>query len=811
MKLPFSLPFGKKDKPEYFLALLLRNEKVNAVIFEETQGKVRVIGQQEEYFQKQLEDTNEEELLEAIDKAISTAESHLPEGVETQKTIFGVKESWVENAKIKPQHLGFLKKISENLGLSPIGFIVIHEAIVHLMQKEEGAPVSAILVEIDKTAIVVSLIRAGKIVETKSSPIEKSIPETVDQVLHHFDYEILPSRIILFNGVDEEKLTQSFISHSWSRQLPFLHVPQIKALPHGFDAQAVLAGAASQMGFEVLGKTAALPKQKTTEIEKKENIIDSHIEKGEETPEEDIEKKMVDAEVDEEVDEKDNQLETEKAISEPFTPEEEKTLEDEIKAIEHKEKELPKKAVLDHSASIKTGKSFGFVKEKDMHIKKPVERIEEEAVVEIPTEKSVLRTPNRNAKAILVVFSSFLLFLKNLPIKPLLAGATSVIATVGRRLPANKKFVIFPPLILFVVLLVFLTYIFMVKAAVTLFVEPKIAEREQSVLFATGEPTDIENNILSARLLEVTEEGTMKVDTTGKKEIGEKAKGNITILSSQTKEQTFPSGTSITSSNNLVFVLDKEVKISSSSGITDVKSVTATVTAKNIGKEYNLPSGTKFSVGNLDKSSVEAKNDGAFAGGSKKEIDAVSKADHDKLLKELPKTLEEKAKEKAKEKETEKDVILPTFTKITIDNEDFSKEVGEEAGEVSIKATVTYQTLIYGKNDLRELAKKVLENSLSGMTTTDDSLSVDVKDVKEKDDTSFQTTLQIKASLLPKLNVEELGTAIAGKSYDEANEILKKTPQVKETEVMLQPNIFFLPKLLPRRSQNISFSITPNE
>ena len=185
MNLPFIKNFNKKILPSYFLVLILRDEKAQAVIFEEIEGKAKIIGRKEEYFSSSIDEASSDEFLEVLDKAISQAESSLPENIQTQKTIFGVKESWTDKDQIKKEYLAKLKKASEELGLTPIGFLVISQAISHLLQKEEGAPISAILAEVNRKTVTITLIRAGKIIETKSSEIHESIPFTVDTVLKH--------------------------------------------------------------------------------------------------------------------------------------------------------------------------------------------------------------------------------------------------------------------------------------------------------------------------------------------------------------------------------------------------------------------------------------------------------------------------------------------------------------------------------------------------------------------------------------------------------------------------------------------------
>ena len=78
------------------------------------------------------------------------------------------------------------------------------------------------LSQINKKTITITLIKAGKILKTSMAKIEDSIPKTTDRILHHFtNFEVLPSRIILFDDKENEHLIQEFINHSFSKSLPF--------------------------------------------------------------------------------------------------------------------------------------------------------------------------------------------------------------------------------------------------------------------------------------------------------------------------------------------------------------------------------------------------------------------------------------------------------------------------------------------------------------------------------------------------------------------------------------------------------------
>lgn len=754
MKLSINLPFGKKEKKEYFLALLLREEEVNAVIFEESLGKVQVVGEHEKHFETSIEHTSAEDLLEDLDETISTAESSLPSNIETHKTIFGVKEDWVEGSAIKKEYLTKLKRISDSLGLSPIGFLIIQEAIAHLMQKEEGAPVSAILLEVGSQNLAVSLIRAGRILETKRARIEDDIPTTTDRILHHFtQYEVLPSRIVIFDEGNAEELSQAFIGHLWTKSLPFLHVPQITVLPKGFDARAVLFGAATQMGFEVLGDVA--------KEELSKQVVKSHQKE-----------------------------------------EKNKTLQE---VIEASEIETVSKKPLHKKAIEESEESFGFIREKDItpKISHP-QKMQEEIALHYTLGTLA------NIKSILTNLFGvvFLLFSK----------AKNVFASLHLPIPnvtkLGKMFFIPPFAIAFIILLLLL-YIFGLKADITLTFRPKIIEERQNVVFSQRPSTDAQSNHIQATLFDVQEEGSTTIAATGKKEVGDKAKGSVTIYNSSLSEgKTFTKGSIITYSNNLDFVLDNSVSVASASGdASSIQSSTAkvSITAKDIGKEYNLPSGTKFSVGSLSQTTVIAKNDAAFSGGSKKEITVVTKADLDKASSELIKKLSDKAKEDATKKISDDQALLPVFIESELSKQDFSKKAGDEAETLTLKATASFKGISYKKSDIEKFAKTILATKQQDMTFSDNGISYAVEKAQSSKDQNVQAVLTMKASLIPKIDTKKLSKDVAGKSFEEMQALLYKLPQASDVRIKLFPSLPFFPKLLPRRSENIKFSVTTHD
>lgn len=771
MKLPIHLPFKKQNDKQYYLSLLLSDEKLHATIFAENNGKIEVIGEKETHIPVPLEAVPEEQLLDYLDKTISAAETSLPDNFETRKTIFGVKDTWIEDTKIKKEYLTKLKKVCDALGLTPIGFLVIHEAIAHLLQNQEGAPVSAILVEHGTHELAISILRAGKLLETKRVPVEASIPHTIDKALLHFtNYEILPSRLILFGGKAHEKLSQELISHQWSKTIPFLHVPQIKVLPTVFEAKSLLFGAASQMGFEVIDKfdmpTIPSEGENFTVVANNDDEKQTHHE--------------------------------EKAADDTFGFVEEKDVATDKK--EHEEDSDDKDEIKEDE-----DEANGDEGEED----EEVEAFNQEFFA----AEHEADSPTRKKSAVALQKLQHTLAASLVKIKPLFAKIPAPAFLAKFPIMKQNKWLIFiPPTVIGLLLFFFISYIFFLKATVVIQIDPKTIEKTQDITFSTKQATDTSQSIIAAQSVSVDEQGSAQTPATGKKEVGDKAKGSVTIYSRISQSKTFSAGTVLSGPNGLKFTLDKDVSVASSSGDASASPATAngSVTASDIGKESNLPSGSKFTIAGFSEGDVVAKNSDAFSGGSKQEITIVAKADIAKITDTVPKQLEEKAKGDLQAKLDSGKSLLPLILGTTIDKKTFSKNVGDEASSVSVDATVSFDSAAFSKSEVDSFALTILSSENSDLSPSKNSVSYTLSDITEKNG-DISATIHIKGFLLPKIDKNSIAQQIAGKSFTDAKETMKKLPQVKDADITLHPPLPFFPSLLPRLSKNITVEVATNE
>ena len=251
----FMLKLSKDEleTKEYFFALEIDIDRVKSAIWtiEENQTKLVSLGETQSY-------QNEEDLLESVDASLSSAiEKFSPGGQmkEPNKVIFGLSTDWIDQNKILPEKAEILKKISQKLELTPLGFMVVPEAIAHWLKKLEGVPPTAILIGLSAKRIVVSLIDLGRVIQTSLVVRSENLGADLAEGLSRLEKGTpFPARILLYDGEEKiEQARQDLINWPWPEEkITFLHLPKVEILPADFDIKAIVLASASQMA-EVQG------------------------------------------------------------------------------------------------------------------------------------------------------------------------------------------------------------------------------------------------------------------------------------------------------------------------------------------------------------------------------------------------------------------------------------------------------------------------------------------------------------------------------------------------------------------------------
>lgn len=358
----------------------------------------------------------------------------------------------------------------------------------------------------------------------------------------------------------------------------------------------------------------------------------------------------------------------------------------------------------------------------------------------------------------------------------------------------GKFGVIFGVVIIFVSL--FLNEYFFHRAQLTVYLPSQIIKKELT--------EEVEFKTASA-----TADFSQSTATTGKKAIGDKAKGNVNFHNFDSNERIFSKGTKLTA-NGLEFILDSDVKVASSTiaadGSAKLPGKTAgSITASSIGSEGNLGKGQRFKVDDLSIDNFFAINDQALSGGSKREVRTVSEADQEKLTTGI---LSKAKKEVKPPSLTNKESIAADLTEIELDEEKFSKEIGEESDSVSLTAKAGATFYFYNRADLNKKILSELKKDLkSGFRIDESNLSYKITNSEIKKDL-LKIDLQINTKAVKEFDQDKAIAKIVGRSQSQLEKILKSEAEVQAYDVAIKEPLPLLKNLLPFFKKNITLKVS---
>ena len=730
--------FKKQEEHENFWSLVLGKNLVDSAIWRVVEQKTEIIAHGGAFPYLEGDTTS---LTEAADGSLSNAASQLPEGAHVpKKVVFGLSPNQLEDGEIKKEFIEILKVLSKELDLSPAGFVVIPEAITHLLKVQEGAPPNAILVGSSEEFLEITLVQNGKILGTtevgRSMSTGQDLAEGLARLPKVGQY---PTRVLVYNhkAADIQSTKNNLLETDWDKVgLTFLHTPKVEVLPEDSCTQAVsLAGGAEVGHATALVETKNREEEPEGEPEEKEPSIEKT--EVEETVEEDASGEASDE---------------------------------------------------SHVSNIKTisPKEFGFKEGQDA----------EASGFAVPISRALPESPQPPVHEI----SS----LKKNPLSEILALISDLRMPNMSRAGSfrGNKLYLAGIAVLSGIVGIGLLYWFLPSAQVSVYVAPKSYEKKIEFATSTQDIEDIQGKVIPARALEVEKTINKETSTTGTAKVGDRAKGEVTIYRVGA-EVTLPKGT-VLSSGSFKFTLDDDIKVASgSAGPSSLGKNTeeATVTASDIGSDFNLSSGTSFKIGTFSAESMTANNEKAFTGGSSREVPAVAKSDLEDLEEDAKNELQTGANEALKEKLNENEVLIPADVETIITTKDFSSKVGDEAQTVSVKLTGKVKFFAVSRTHIKELL--TTQSQLpEGFSLKEQQLEIEATN-KGKDN----YVANIKANLLPKVDPQNLAQRIAGKSLRVARDILSTTPGYKRAEMKIKFKFPGPLSTLPQRAQKIAVEV----
>ncbi|MCR4263534.1 MAG: baseplate J/gp47 family protein [Candidatus Roizmanbacteria bacterium] len=666
------------------------------------------------------------------------------------QVIFGLPDTYVDGEKIRDEKLPHLKQIAESFSLTPLGFVVVPEAIAHFMGAEDGAPPTAILLGIEQDTLTFSLFRVGTSAKTVHVTRTDSFVENLESGIKQFTAEeILPSKIVLY-GEEEllEGIKEELLAYPWQDNEKFLHVPKIEVLPWEYSIEAVVHAGVSEMGSEPV--LTMDTQQSAPEIISDEESVSPVTHETEELEPSDPEK----------LDSGDDMPVKTSAAALGFTT------------------AMPATAAPAHPTA------------------EPA--IHHQPNVSPPLVEAVPRRTEELRKRLhhLTMPTLPRLAMPKLPALPSPHGL----------LPAAAIGVL-------IIAFLAGTVLFYPKATITLLAEPKVLEEEVTLKLNTSlSDIDIGAGEIPGKVYSVTVTESQNTDTTGTKTIGEKATGTIALINKSTSEKSFNKGT-VLGTSDISFTLDEDVKIASASDTgesLEYGKATTKATATKIGPVGNIESDMELTVDNISKSSAVARSQEKFSGGTEREINIVAKEDQESLLTKATGTLKDKAREQLSSQLGSDEKFLDESIAENIVEKKFNADVGDETEALSLDLVLEISQTSYKVDDINRFLEGYMKEQMEeGFRIDTEKSFFRVTKTEEDENGNIIFTANYHAFLLPEVTLDGFTDKVAGVSTEKLTSLVNDltSQNVVGYEITNSRSLPFFGSRMPLLKRNITVEV----
>lgn len=234
--------------------------------------------------------------------------------------------------------------------------------------------------------------------------------------------------------------------------------------------------------------------------------------------------------------------------------------------------------------------------------------------------------------------------------------------------------------------------------------------------------TDVSKNIIQTITKQIQKDISVDFDATGKKDIGTKAVGSVTIRNCDYSEGfTLPAGTEFTAANGQVFVSASAISVPGFSGSSSAcvlsgsssGKATIQVQASQSGDSYNN-TGAIYSIGSIPSGSKVDAQGTAMTGGTSKIASVVTAADIQKASQELVDLPTDGIKQQLTQQFTNGEFVIGDSFAAVQATPISTPAIGEEAtGKAKLTSKATYSITAIAKSELQVYLKEALTKQIT--------------------------------------------------------------------------------------------------
>ncbi len=231
-----------------FLGLIITSGSVQSLLLKIENGVVEL---EQRSKQKKYTDTTT-----AVQRTDEVLQDLGPESEQVSAVLFAVPHTWTKAGELADEKKPLLKKITDDLSLEPLGFIVTSEAVVE-KQLAKDARFSAVVVIVGVEHVTLSLVERGTVTGTVSVGRSGDLVGDLAEGLARFSNPsvenagYLPPQLLLASSDETDEalreVQQHLLAINWTEHPEFLQTPTI----HVISQQEYLQTLADEAGVAI--------------------------------------------------------------------------------------------------------------------------------------------------------------------------------------------------------------------------------------------------------------------------------------------------------------------------------------------------------------------------------------------------------------------------------------------------------------------------------------------------------------------------------------------------------------------------------
>ncbi len=384
---------------------------------------------------------------------------------------------------------------------------------------------------------------------------------------------------------------------------------------------------------------------------------------------------------------------------------------------------------------------------------------------------------------------------------------------------SKKRKVFFSILALLIVAVLGVGYVFIpiAEAEVVMKTEDVKFEKQFTVDKNANE-VNAEKLIIPGKIIESQKELSETFNATGKKDLGTKATGKITVSNSyNTNSFVLPKGSKF-SSLGKIFISNADVSVPGFTATTvpvlDIKpgTVEISVIAESSGDAYNIEASSFSLIGlSLDKQkAITGKSSAPMTGGLSKQINVIQDSDltaAEKSLLDQTKKLQTEVINKAKDENL---VVFEDEIKREIITSGSDKKEGDEADTFNYVVSIKFFILGYYSKDLTQVVGSSLQSIVGEgkMLINPEQVNPVAELISSDIDSGVMSVKAVgKYKVGNELSKDEIITKIKGKKIGSARIAAESIEGVYSAKIILKPSVFRqVPYIKNRINVNFGFA-----